>query len=234
MTLWACADLSPLLPTPAVVLRECIGHLPFEQVACPWESRGDLFVFGFGLKEGTCDPSWLSWGLVGPPSFWVLPRSWSWHQLTTHTEPLPLTGIMQYTFGSGHLPTTTNSSFFYLSWILLWPSGWSHNKTKFPSGISSNFWFNLLVLLCMLCQMLLNVHLFAAHTNSYCCCTYESFETLYWDNPNQLSQGVWALWPNINWYGWYPVVEWCVALYANTKATRWASQLGFWSLGSVQ
>ena len=37
------------------------------------------------------------------------------------------------------MPTTTNSSFLYLSWVLWQPSGWSCNKTKFPSGISSDF-----------------------------------------------------------------------------------------------
>ena len=143
MTLWACAGVSPLLPTPAVVLRWCIGGLPFEWVAYWCESGSDLFVFSFGLKEGTCGSSWLSWGLVSPPLFWILPRSWSWHWLTVCTGPLPLTGLMWYTFGSGCLPTTTNSSLVYLSWILLWPSRWSYNKTKFPSGISSDFWFNL-------------------------------------------------------------------------------------------
>ena len=124
----------------------------------------------------------------------------------------------------------------YRPWILLWLSGWSCNKTKFPSEISSNFWLNLAALFCLLCQMLLNACLFAAPTNSYCCWIHDSFETdslqLYWDNSKQLSQGVWALQPNINWYGWYPVVEWGVALYINTKASRWGGQLGFWSLGS--
>ena len=89
--------------------------------------------------------------------------------------------------------------------ILLQPSGWSHNKTKFPSGISSNICFNLPALFCILCWMLLNACWFAACTNSYCHWTYESFDMdslqSYWDNPNQLSQGVWALHPNINWYG---------------------------------
>ena len=48
-----------------------------------------------------------------------------------------------------------------------------------------------------------------------------------------LLQGVWALQPNINWYCWYPVVEWGVALYVNTKAPRWGGLLDFWSFGSV-
>ena len=85
--------------------------------------------------------------------------------------------------------------------------------------------------------MLHNASLFVACTNLYCCWIHKSFEMdwlqLYWDNPNLLLQGVWALWPYINWYGWYPVVEWGVALYTNTKALRWAGQLGFWSFGSV-
>ena len=238
MTLWACAGLSPLLPMPVVVFRKGIGDLPFEWVAYWCVSGGDLVKLGFRLNEGTCDLSWLSWGLVSPPSFWIFPRSWSWYQMTVCTGPLPLTGLMWYTFSSGCFPTTTNFSLLYWSWIfLLWLSGWSHNETKFSSGISSDFWFNLSVLFCVICQKLFNAHLFTAHTNSFFCWTHESFEMdslqLYWDNPNQLSQCVWALWPNISWYGRYPVDELGVALYVSTKATRWVDQLHLWSLGSV-
>ena len=60
VTLWGCAGLSPLLPTPAVVLRECTGGLPFKWVAYLMRNWGDLIVIGFGLKEGTCTPSWVS------------------------------------------------------------------------------------------------------------------------------------------------------------------------------
>ena len=53
-------------------------------------------------------------------------------------------------------------------------------------------------------QMPFNAHLLVAHTNSYCCHTHQSFDIesleLYCNNPNQLSQGVWALQPNITWY----------------------------------
>ena len=64
----------------------------------------------------------------------------------------------------------------YLSLILLLPFRWSCNKTKYTSGISYNFWFNLSMLFCILCQMPFNAHLFAAHTNSYCCWIHKSFE----------------------------------------------------------
>ena len=48
---------------------------------------------------------------------------------------------------------TTNSLLLYLSWIILWPSGWSHNKTKFPSGISIDIWFDISALFYMLCWL---------------------------------------------------------------------------------
>ena len=60
MILWGCAGLTPMLPTLVMVFRECAGGLPF-----PFP----LFIVGFGLKERTCAPSWLSWGLATPPSF---------------------------------------------------------------------------------------------------------------------------------------------------------------------
>ena len=193
-----------------------------------------MIVISFGIKEGTCTPSWIFWGLVSPPSFWVLPRSWSWCQLTICSGPLPLTGLMHYTVGSGGLPTTTNFSLYiYLGFNCNSP-GDHLIKPSFPLEFPVT-WFNLAALFCILCQMLLNAHLFMALTNLCCCWMHQSFQMdllqLYWDNPNQLLQGVWALWPNINWYIWYPVVKWGMALYANTKAPRSAGQLGFWSLG---
>ena len=77
----------------------------------------------FRVKRGNLWPILIILRTGKSPSFWVLPRSWSWHRLTLCSGPLPLTGLVQYTFGSGHLPMTTNFPFLYLFWILLWPSG---------------------------------------------------------------------------------------------------------------
>ena len=81
----------------------------------------------------------------------------------------------------------------------------------------------LLALCSVLCQLFHNAHLLAASTSSYCW-THEPFDTdspqLYWDDDNQLLQGIGAVWPNISWYSWYPVVEYGVALYTNIKVPR--------------
>ena len=192
---------------------------------------GDLVNFVLGLKEGTCDPSWLYWGLVSPPSFWVFQDPGVGMWLTVHTGPLPLTGLMWHTFGSGCLPTTTNSSLYICLGFYCDLSGWSHNKTKFPSGISSDFDLifphsSACFVRCLLmptCLQPILIHIVVEPMNLL----RWTHLQLYWDNPNQLSQGVWALWPNISWYGWYPVVEWGMALYANTKAPRQASNWVF-------
>ena len=147
-------------------LDQC-RRLPF----CPGGismGRGVSFNFTFGLKEGILPIysslllSLLSW------AFW---RSCNCLGSTTHSGPTPLTCLTQYTLGSQSCFTTTNSWSLKWSWILLWPLGWLHDKTKLPSGMDSSFSPILRALCSALLLMLFNACWFAAWINFWCFCS---------------------------------------------------------------
>ena len=144
-------------------LGECTRGLPLEWVAYPWEIGGDMIVISFGLKEGTCAPI-MNIMRTGKSShhfgfFQDLEVGIDWLSVQGHCHWLAYCGI-HLALEICQLPQTPHSYICLRSYCD--PLGGHIIKPSFPSGISSNFWCNLSVLICMFCQMLLNACLFCS------------------------------------------------------------------------
>ena len=95
---------------------------------------------------------------------------WISYQLESCTSPLQLIGLMLYLYGSGCLPTRTNSWYLYLPSILFQPLGDPATRLGYP--LDFLVIDHLFCPLCrVFCHVLFNVHWFVAHISSYCSLT---------------------------------------------------------------
>ena len=140
--------------------------LVFDLVPQEWICWGVTFQAAFFISiVGSLVSGAGSDGILFPCDLW---RSNNYHQLTIRIGPLPLSGLMIYTFGSQCFNSMTNSLLLWLSWILLWPSRWSWSNTKLPSVMSRAFPPAWETDFSELSFILSNAHLFAARMNSSC------------------------------------------------------------------
>ena len=105
-----------------------------------WLGPDGTSIFTFGLYRGMAG-SWSSSSLSSSsflstrPSC-VVPTSKICHLFTSFGFALDPNGLIQKLLGRSPLRTTMYNSDLFLPWILLRPSGWSRNKTRFPTGMS--------------------------------------------------------------------------------------------------
>ena len=186
-------------------LGESLGVLPFEEVQSHVNLRVIWSIFWGGLKEGTCDPSWLDCGLGSPPSILHFTKILELVSIDCLQIAIAIEWFLcsiHLALGTSQPPQTPHSYICLGLYCTLW---FGHIiKPSFPLVFPVTSDFDLCTLFCVLCQIPFNAHLFRwTHYN----CT-ETTATIYCEVVEPC---------DISWYGWYPVVEWGVALYANTK-----------------
>ena len=137
----------------------------------PWPSAIRMINLGFYIN-------YLQFGIqcrsldTGIRCYWIHLRLFQVKHLSSVDclGPFLSKDCIMYTMRSLWWSTTTNNLDLWLSWILLWSSGWSLNSTKFPTGI----WIVLppvldwlFLALCLIC---FNAHLFGLISSS--CCSF--------------------------------------------------------------